>query len=92
MTDNALEFMRARLGSTLTAALAGRDAAPDDPRLELACQVWQILEEADGAHMARMWFVGGNPRFGRTPVTAIREGMPGVLAAARAQAEGQPDV
>lgn len=91
--SDARAFLQQVLGPTLTAALAGRDAAPDDPRLELARQVWQVLEEADGVDMVGQWFIGANPRFTeRTPVTAIRAGLPNVLAAAYAQAEGQPDV
>lgn len=78
------------LGSTLVAALTGskdrkqpiRWAKPDGPkpstdferRLKLAHRLWTQLEAAEGEHIARGWFVGGNPLLDEdTPLTAIRE-------------------
>lgn len=82
--------LNASLGPTLVAALSGskdrklpiRWAKPDGPeprmdaarRLMFAHRQWGLLAAADGDHVARQWFVGGNPRLGEdTPITAIRE-------------------
>lgn len=78
------------LGPTLVASLSGskdrklpnrwaksdgpepRDAAAN--RLQFAHRQWRLLAAADGDHVARQWFIGGNPLLGEaTPVTAIRE-------------------
>ncbi|MFZ4894293.1 hypothetical protein ACL9RL_07575 [Plantibacter sp. Mn2098] len=85
----AAELNRA-LGPTLVAALTGsRDrklpskwAKPDGPepstdfsrRLQFAHRIWRQLEDAEGSHVARQWFIGGNPLLDEvTPLTAIRE-------------------
>lgn len=97
----ALELNNA-LGSTLVAALTGskdrkqpiRWAKPDGPKpsngftrhLQLAHRPWTRLEQAEGEHIARGWFIGGNPLLDEdTPLTAIREDRSKkVSAAARA--------
>ena len=101
----ALELNNA-LGSTLVAALTGskdrkqpiRWAKPDGPkpsndftrRLQLAHRLWTRLEQAEGEHIARGWFIGGNPLLDEdTPLTAIREDRSKkVSAAAKAFIEG----
>ena len=82
--------LNAHLGPTIVAALAGakdkgqaiRWARPDGPeprpdvvaRLQLAHRAWTHLAVAENEHIARAWFLGGNPFLGEdTPVTAIRE-------------------
>lgn len=82
--------LNAALGETLVSTLAGannisasREWAKDggrqpDPanvrRLELAYVQWQRVAKAEGEHIARAWFIGGNSWLGDdTPVTAIRE-------------------
>jgi hypothetical protein len=82
--------LNAVLGPTLVAALSGskdrklpnRWAKPDGPeprdvfanRLQFAHRQWALLAAADGDHVARQWFIGGNPLLGEvTPITAIRE-------------------
>jgi len=77
------------LGPTLVAALAGtpdrklpiRWAKADGPtpgagytrRLQLAHRAWTHVAGAEGDHVARAWFLGGNPVLGETtPLTAIR--------------------
>lgn len=79
------------LGPTLVAALAGAEdrgrplgwAKPHGPvpapaivhRLALARSVWRQVSEKEGDHVARAFFVGGNPALGgETPLSAIREG------------------
>lgn len=81
--------LNAALGPTLVAALSGskdpkhpiRWAKPDGPtpgdafarRLLFAHRKWTELVGADGAAVARQWFIGGNPALGeQTPITAIR--------------------
>lgn len=78
------------LGPTLVASLAGskdrklpiRWAKSDGPepradatrRLTFAHRQWTLLAAADGEHVARQWFIGGNPFLREnTPITAIRE-------------------
>lgn len=82
--------LNAHLGPTIVAALAGakdkgqaiRWARPDGPRpraeavgrLQLAHRAWTQLSIGENEHVARAWFLGGNPFLGEdTPVTAIRE-------------------
>lgn len=82
--------LNASLGPTLVAALTGskdrkqpiRWARANGPkpgtdftrRLQLAHREWTRLEQADGEHVARAWFIGGNPMLDEdTPLTAIRE-------------------
>jgi hypothetical protein len=79
------------LGGTLVASLAGakdtkasyRWAREDGPqprpeaikRLTFAYEQWWKVAEAEGEHVARMWFIGANPWLDNdTPVNAIREG------------------
>lgn len=83
--------LNAALGGTLVAALAGsKDAkashkwakdggAQPRPeamkRLRFAYEQWQKVAEAEGEHVARVWFIGANPWLEYdTPVNAIREG------------------
>ncbi|RLP68540.1 hypothetical protein D9V29_13700 [Mycetocola manganoxydans] len=78
------------LGGTLVAALSGSKdtkashkwAKENGPqprpeaqrRLIFAYEQWQKVAEAEGEHVARVWFIGANPWLGYdTPVTAIRE-------------------
>lgn len=78
------------LGPTLVAGLSGskdrklpiRWAKADGPeprtdaarRLTFAHRQWTLLAAADGEHVARQWFIGGNPQLNEnTPITAIRE-------------------
>lgn len=79
------------LGGTLVSALAGsadskashkwaKDAGPQPrseavKRLVFAYEQWQKVSEAEGEHVARVWFIGASPWLGYdTPVNAIREG------------------
>lgn len=79
------------LGPLLTGALAGNPtprislewaeedgSLPNDSeavRMVLAHKVFDLISHAEGADLARLWFIGGNPWLGdETPVTAIREG------------------
>lgn len=78
------------LGGTLVSALAGsadpksshKWAKEDGPaprpetarRLYFAYEQWQQVADAEGEHVARVWFIGANPWLGYdTPVNAIRE-------------------
>lgn len=89
------------VGATLVAALAGsrdpkigyRWARADGPtprpesvtRLQFAYEQWGQVAAAEGEHVARMWFLGANPRLGYdTPVDAIRQGRFKDVAAASA--------
>lgn len=101
--------LNAALGPTLVAALSGskdrklpiRWAKVDGPeprteasrRLTFAHRQWTLLAAADGEHVARQWFIGGNPHLGeQTPVTAIREDRHvDVAAAAEAFIAGTSD-
>ncbi|MGP4917844.1 hypothetical protein ACTXLB_11795 [Brachybacterium tyrofermentans] len=94
--------LNASLGGTLVSALAGssdsksshRWAKATGPqprpetikRLVFAYEQWQKVAEAEGEHVARVWFIGANPWLGYdTPVNAIREGrLPEVATAAQA--------
>jgi hypothetical protein len=100
--------LNAHLGATLTAALAGtpdrklpiRWAKTDGPqpgpdyerRLRLARRLWSEIAGAEGDHVARAWFVGGNPLLDEdTPITAIRKDRAKqVVAAKEAFIEDQP--
>ncbi|ROS52512.1 hypothetical protein EDF50_0975 [Frigoribacterium sp. PhB24] len=97
------------LGPTLVAALTGsRDrklpakwAKPDGPtptvaftqRLQLGHRAWATLVTDESAHIARQWFIGGNPLLGEdTPLTAIREDRGReVIEAVAAFLSDQPD-
>ena|SRR5699024_8032787 len=94
--------LNASLGGTLVSALAGSSdtksshkwakATGPNPRPEtvkrlyFAYEQWQKVAEAEGEHVARVWFIGANPWLEYdTPVNAIREGrLPEVAAAAEA--------
>lgn len=74
------ERLLSALGLTLTAVLSGSPgpdvvtgwassagSAPTDEqarRMRLAVEVWDQLEESDGADVARLWFLGANPTLG----------------------------
>lgn len=86
------------LGPTVVAALAGvRDrkqpykwaADGSQPRqeslarLQVGYRVWSMIAAADGANVARAWFIGANPRFDeRPPYLVIREDQFGDVVAA----------
>lgn len=91
--------LNAALGPTLVATLSGskdrklpiRWAKADGPeprtdasrRLQFAHRQWTLLAAADGEHVARQWFIGGNPHLNEnTPLTAIREDRHGDVAGA----------
>jgi len=97
------------LGPTLVAALTGSKdrklpgkwAKPDGPRpsadftrrLQLGHRVWVALSESETEHVARQWFIGGNPLLHEnTPITAIREDRGAeVVEAVEAFLRGEPD-
>lgn len=79
------------LGATLVSALAGvkdtklahkwaKDEGPQPrpeavQRLVFAYAQWQLVAEAEGEHVARVWFIGANPWLEHdTPIDGIREG------------------
>ncbi|MDJ0318935.1 hypothetical protein [Pseudarthrobacter sp. PS3-L1] len=81
--------LNAALGATLVAALSGSKdrkisykwAQQDGPtpnahavkRLQFAYAQWILISEAEGEHVARMWFIGANPWLDHdSPVDAIR--------------------
>jgi hypothetical protein len=83
--------LNACLGGTLVATLAGskdtkashrwaKEGGPEPrpeavKRLAFAYEQWQKVAEAEGEHVARLWFIGANPWLDYdTPVNAIREG------------------
>lgn len=91
--------LNAGLGPTLVAALsgnrdrrasigweAGEGPGPDEAssqRLRCALAQWKAVEAAEGADVARMWFLGSNPWLGEdSPINAIREGWFGEVAIA----------
>ncbi|MGO2747099.1 hypothetical protein [Microbacterium sp.] len=80
----------AALGGTLVSALAGskdsksshkwaKEGGPQPrpeavKRLAFAYEQWQRVADAEGEHVARVWFIGANPWLDcDTPVNAIRE-------------------
>lgn len=82
--------LNAALGGTLVSALAGskdskashkwaKEGGPEPRpetirRLVFAYEQWQNVAEAEGEHVARVWFIGANPWLEYdTPITAIRE-------------------
>ncbi|MET3922498.1 hypothetical protein [Arthrobacter sp. UYEF20] len=82
--------LNTHLGPTLVAALSGSKDAKQpirwakqggptpgpafENRLRLAHRLWGYLADAESDHVARAWFIGGNPWLGEdTPITAIRE-------------------
>lgn len=82
--------LNAALGATLVAALAGSKdrrisykwAQQDGPnpnaaavkRLQFAYAQWILVSEAEGEHVARMWFIGANPWLDHdSPIDAIRD-------------------
>lgn len=81
----------AALGGTLVSALAGskdikashkwaNEGGPQPrpeavKRLTFAYEQWQRVADAEGEHVARVWFIGANPWLKYdTPVNSIREG------------------
>lgn len=85
-----VRHLNAALGPTLVSSLAGskdrklpiRWAKSDGPepradshrRIVFAHRQFSEIADAEGASVARQWFIGGNPLLGEsTPVTAIRE-------------------
>ncbi|TDX81594.1 hypothetical protein EDF35_1264 [Rathayibacter sp. PhB151] len=98
------------LGPTLIAAMTGSKdrklpskwAKPDGPRpsadftrrLQLGHRVWVALSESESEHVARQWFLGGNPVLHEdTPITAIREDRgSAVIEAVESFIRGDPDV
>lgn len=98
------------LGPTLVAAmtgskdrkLPGKWAKADGPspsadfarRLQLGHRVWAAMVGAETDHVARQWFIGGNPLLNEdTPITAIREDRGReVIEAAEAFFRDEPDV
>ena len=98
------------LGPTLVAAMTGSKdrklpskwAKPDGPRpsadftrrLQLGHRVWVALSESESEHVARQWFLGGNPVLHEdTPTTAIREDRGSeVIEAVESFLRGDPDV
>ncbi|MBN9193781.1 hypothetical protein [Microbacterium sp.] len=104
-----VQELNAALGTTLVSTLAGARnrsqahewAKPDgaEPResawnrLQFAYQMWSVLEQAEGAGVARRWFIGGNPLLSETsPVMAIRADRHAeVRRAAEAFIEGDVD-
>jgi len=82
--------LNAALGGTLVSTLAGsrhtkasykwaKETGPQPgpevvKRLVFAYEQWQKVAEAEGEHVARVWFIGANPWLGYdTPIMAIRE-------------------
>lgn len=98
------------LGPTLVAAMTGTKdrklpskwAKPDGPtpsarfarRLQLGHRVWSALVGDETEHVARQWFIGGNPLLGeQTPLTAIREDRGAeVIGAVEAFLRDEPDL
>lgn len=84
--------LNAALGGTLVSALSGskdakisykwaKEGGPEPrpeavKRLVFAYEQWQKVADAEGEHVARVWFIGANPWLEYdTPVNAIREGL-----------------
>jgi hypothetical protein len=83
--------LNASLGGTLVSSLAGskdlkashkwaKEGGPS-PRpeavrkLHFAYEQWKKVSDAEGEHVARVWFIGANPWLQYdSPVNAIREG------------------
>lgn len=82
--------LNAALGGALVSTLAGskdtkasykwaKEAGPQPgpevvKRLVFAYEQWQKVAEAEGEHVARVWFIGANPWLDYdTPIMAIRE-------------------
>ena len=82
--------LNAALGPTLVATLSGSKdrklpikwAKADGPtpsptfqaRLQAAHRAWSMISSGEGEHVARAWFIGGNPTLGEsTPISAIRD-------------------
>lgn len=98
------------LGPTLVAAMTGAKdrklptkwAKSDGPRpspmflhrLQYGYRAWSAIVEAEGDHVARAWFIGGNPVLGEnTPLSAIRDDRGAdVMQAVQAFLSGEPDV
>lgn len=82
--------LNAALGGTLVSALAGakdakishkwaKEGGPNPrpesiKRLFFAYEQWQKVTDAEGEHVARVWFIGANPWLEYdTPVNSIRQ-------------------
>ena len=94
-----LRALVAALGKYPVAAIFGKDVrmierwlkpgiqlkVEDERRLRDAFQVFSLIHEADGAEVARAWFIGMNPELGDdSPVEQLAAGNArAVLAAAR---------
>lgn len=92
------------LGPTLVASLAGsRDvsrfrrwsletepvSAAEEEKIRCAMDVWDMVSNAEGDDIARLWFIGGNPWLGdKTPITGLRTGR---LAQVRVAAQALVD-
>lgn len=105
-SEQLVRRLIAVLGPTLVSTLAGsRDTraavswvengghldAETIARLECAEAAWRTVSDAEGDHMARLWFIGANPflRGQDTAITAIRDGrLDEVANAAQALADG----
>jgi len=60
-------------------------------RLQLAYRAWTHVAGAEGDHVARAWFLGGNPVLGETtPLTAIRTDRGGAHARGQGPRRGHP--
>ena len=97
--NEVLRALVAALGKYPVAAIFGKDArtierwlksgvrlkAEDERRLRDAFRVFSLIEEADGAQVARAWFLGMNPQLNDdSPVEQLAVGNArAVLAAAR---------
>jgi len=97
------------LGATLVAVLAGvRDAKlphkwakSDGPtprpeslrRLQTAHRAWSDISDAEGEHVARLWFIGTNPHLGEEipPVAIANDRHKEVFAAVRLFLDGSAD-
>ena len=71
---------------------AGRPVPGDDAlqRLQVAHQAWTTIATAEGADVARAWFIGANPRLDeQSPMVAIAAGrFAAVMSAAAAFVDG----
>jgi hypothetical protein len=62
---------------------------PSLKQLRAGLVTFRLLERAESADLARTWFIGDNPRLGKMPALALREGQCDlVLAVAKAYTTG----
>lgn len=108
-TQELVRQLNSHLGPTLVATLAnvrdrklphrwaqvdGTEPRPESKsRLIMAHRIWSLISNSESDHVARMWFIGANPRLGEvSPVMKLREGAEAeVMSAARAFVEGTDD-